>query len=111
MITIDKLKAFGADTETGLARCLGKEDFYLKMVKMGLENQNFSLLEQALAEKNLEKAFELAHSLKGVIGNLALTPLYEIVCQLTELLREKTKTDYLPMLKKLLDLREELQNM
>ena len=27
MITIEKLNAFGADTKTGLARCMNKEDF------------------------------------------------------------------------------------
>ena len=34
MITIESLKAYGADVEEGLARCLNKEDFYLKMVNL-----------------------------------------------------------------------------
>ena len=36
MMTIDSLREFGADVDTGLARCLGKEDFYLRMVGLAL---------------------------------------------------------------------------
>ena len=113
MITIDALKAAGANVEEGLARCLGKEDFYLKMVNLGLTNQNFELLQAPLNEKDYDKAFELCHSLKGVIGNLSLTPLYDLICSLTEMLRSKTDTDYsaiynqiIEMQKKLLSLQE-----
>ena len=92
-MTIEALKNAGVNVEEGLTRCLGKEDFYLKMVKMGLTNQNFALLGTALEAKDYDKAFELCHSLKGVIGNLSLTPLYDLICQLTEMLRSKTDTD------------------
>ena len=92
-MTVESLKAAGANVEEGLARCLNKEDFYLKMVNMGLNNQNFQLLGPALESKDYNKAFELCHSLKGVIGNLSLTPLYDLICQLTEILRSKTDTD------------------
>ena len=93
MITIEALKAAGANVEEGLSRCLNKEDFYLKMVNMGLNNQNFGLLGPALESKDYDKAFELCHSLKGVIGNLSLTPLYDLICALTEKLRARTETD------------------
>ena len=90
MITIEALKAAGANVEEGLSRCLNKEDFYLKMVSMGLNNQNFQLLGPVLDSKDYDKAFELCHSLKGVIGNLSLTPLYDLICVLTEKLRART---------------------
>ena len=32
MITVDNLKKFGANTEEGIARCMGNEQFYLKLV-------------------------------------------------------------------------------
>ena len=41
MITIEKLNAFGADTKSGLARCMNKEDFYLKLVGMALNEPRF----------------------------------------------------------------------
>ena len=92
-MTIEALKNAGVNVEEGLTRCLGKEDFYLKMVKMGLNNQNFQLLGPAIEAKDFYRAFELCHSLKGVIGNLSLTPLYDLICTLTEMLRSKTDTD------------------
>lgn len=88
MMSIEALKEAGINVDDGLLRCLGKEDFYLKMVNLGLSNQNFQLLLPALQEKNYKNAFELCHSLKGVIGNLSLSPLYELICNLTESLRK-----------------------
>lgn len=111
MITIEKLKAFGADTQTGLARCMNKEDFYLKLVGMGLNEPRFEELGPALEAKNYEKAFEICHSLKGVIGNLALDPLYKEICEITELLRAKTDMDYTNLYKKIMDMRAELLAM
>ena len=111
MITVDALKAAGANVEEGLARCLGKEDFYLKMVNMGLTNQNFELLGPALEQKDFEKAFELCHSLKGLIGNLSLTPLYDLICELTELLRSKTDTDYSNLYNQIIQLQQKLLSL
>ena len=44
--------------------------------------------------KDLDKAFEVAHALKGIYGNLSLTPLTKPVSEITELLRSRTDTDY-----------------
>lgn len=93
-MTIESLKSFGVDTQTGLSRCMGNEDFYLSLVKTALEDQTFSNLAAAIAQNNLNTAFELAHALKGVFGNIAITPVYEPLCELTELLRNKEKADY-----------------
>ncbi len=87
MITIEKLKAFGANVDEGLGRCFNNEAFYLRLVGMGLADKNFDKLKDALAANNTETAFEAAHALKGAIGNLALTPLYNPINELTELLR------------------------
>ena len=90
MLTIEALRAYGANTAEGLNRCFNKEDFYLKLVGMGLADGNFDRLKAALDAGDTAAAFEAAHALKGSIGNLALTPIYEPVCALTELLRGKT---------------------
>lgn len=94
MITIDSLREYGANVDEGLARCLNKEDFYIKMVNMGLADERFDKLADILAAKDLDAAFEACHALKGVIGNLALTPLCEPIDKMTELLRARTDTDY-----------------
>lgn len=92
MTVLDSLKAAGADTEDGLKRCLGKEDFYLKMINLALKNENFELLGGALKTEDYVKSFELCHALKGVIANVSLTPLYDLISDLTEKLRACTGT-------------------
>ena len=111
MITLESLRAFGASVDAGLERCLNKEDFYLKMVNMALADQRFADLEGVLAQKDYDKAFEMCHALKGTTGNVALDPLYNAICEMTELLRDKTDTDYSALYKRILDMRNEILNM
>jgi HPt (histidine-containing phosphotransfer) domain-containing protein len=108
MITVEGLKNFGVDTKTGLARCLNKEDFYLKMVGMALNEPRFEQLGAAIESRDMDKAFELSHALKGVVGNLALEPLYKPISEMTELLRTKNEADYCGMYKSIMEIRAEL---
>ena len=108
MITIEKLNSFGADTTDGLERCFGYESLYLKLVTTIPEDSTFERLNQKIAEKNLDGAFEAAHALKGVLGNLSLTPLYEIAVEITELLRNRTQMDYSELLAKFFAKKDEL---
>ena len=94
MITIEKLNTFGANTAEGLARCFGNEALYLKLVATIPGEASFGKLKDALAEKNLKAAFEAAHAIKGMMGNLGLTPLYELSSEMTELLRAGKDADY-----------------
>ena len=87
MITIDTLTAFGADVKTGLGRCMNNESFYLRLVNMALNDPNFAKLRQALDAGDAKSVFEAAHALKGSLGNLSLTPVYDPVSKLTELTR------------------------
>lgn len=108
MLTIEKLEEFGVNTKEGLTRCMNKEAFYFKMLKMGLANDSFEKLESAIAEGNLENAFEYAHALKGVLGNLALTPIYTPLAEMTEMLRAKRDANYAEIYKPILELRNTL---
>ena len=108
MITIEQLEEFGVDTKEGLTRCMNNQNFYFKMLKMGLNNDQFEKLESALAANNIEDAFEAAHALKGVLGNLALTPIYKPLAEMTEMLRSKKTADYVEMYKPILELRDKL---
>ena len=108
MLTIDALKEFGANTEEGLGRCMGSEDFYFKLVRMIPATGEFEKLSAAIGENDLDAAFEAAHSLKGVTGNLALTALYDPIVEITELLRARTEMDYSELLAKILTEKEKL---
>jgi HPt (histidine-containing phosphotransfer) domain-containing protein len=87
MLTLEKLSAYGADVKEGVARCMGMEDFYLQLVGTMLGDGNLSILEEAVAEGDVKRAFDAAHSLKGSLGNLELTPLARPVTEITEKLR------------------------
>ena len=88
-MTLDALRAYGANTGEGMARCMNNEAFYLRMVAMALADKNFDALTAAINAGNTAAAFEAAHALKGSTGNVSLTPIYKPVCELTELLRGK----------------------
>lgn len=102
MLTVEKLKQFGADTEEGLSRCMNMEEFYLNLCGMIKTEQNFAVLKEAIDKNDLDKAFEAAHSLKGVLGNLSITPLYSLSSEITELLRRKAEADYPALVEQLL---------
>ena len=98
MLTIADLREFGADVDEALVRCMNKEDFYLLLVGKALDDTKLSLLEEQINGKDFDAAFETAHTLKGMYTNLSLTPVSDPVCRITELLREKTDTDYSALL-------------
>lgn len=107
-MTVNELKAYGADTETGLSRCMNNESLYLRLVKMLPYDSNFGKLGDSVTKGDLGAAFEAAHAIKGSAGNLALTPIYEPICKITELLRARTDTDYAALLNNIMEKRDEL---
>ncbi len=112
MLTIENLKNFGANVDDGLRRCINNENVYLKLVNKAIENQKIlDSLTQAINDHNLDEAFEMAHALKGIFLNLALTPILEPLSEMVDLLRNKTDTDYSPYLEAIKKKIEELRNL
>ena len=108
MLSIERLQEYGVNTKEGLARCMNMEKFYFRMLGMGLKNDSFEKLGKALEDGNLEEAFEQAHALKGVVGNLALTPIFVPLSEMTEMLRAKKDADYVTIYKPIKELRDKL---
>ena len=98
MLTIEQLRDWGANVDEALVRCLNNEAFYLRLADKALQDPGFDRLKDAVGTGDLDKAFEAAHALKGVMANLALTPILDPVREMTELLRSRTQTDYAPFL-------------
>ena len=109
MLTIDALVNFGANVDEGLARCMDNEAFYLRLVKMAAEDKCFDRLAQAVDDGDKQAAFSAAHDLKGVLGNLSLTPIYDAVSRMTELLRSGADTNYPAMLAEVTEQRDRLR--
>ena len=102
MLTIQALQDLGVNTKDGMARCLNNEQFYFRMLTKALGDDSCEKLAAAI------EAIELAHALKGVMGNLALTPIYDPVNEMLELLRSRTQMDYSPYIKTILEKKQAL---
>lgn len=101
MLTLGKLKELGCDTADGLNRCMNDEGFYLGLIPDAIDRSRYESLETKIKSGDLKNAFEEAHALKGVLSNLAITPLFDVVSEITELLRRETDTDYSELIHKM----------
>ena len=87
--------AYGGDNSTAMGRFFGNEGMYLRFLDMFFQDESFQQLDNALDAGDLKDAFAAAHTLKGVAGNMGLTPFYEAVCVIVERLRtEEPRKDY-----------------
>ena len=111
MLTVEKLKAFGANTDEALARCMNNEQFYLMLVNKVLGTDSIERLDAAVRAGKPDEAFEIAHTLKGSLGNLSLTPLFSVIAEMTELLRARADVDYSPYIEKIKSLEEQLKEL
>lgn len=93
---LNELRERGCDVDGALARFLNKEDFYAKCYKKFLDDPAFEGLDKALKKKDADAAFRHAHTLKGLMANMGLTPLHDIVVQIVEPLRAGMYNDGMP---------------
>lgn len=82
-------EVYGVDYNSTMARFMGKEAMYLKFLDMLFKDDNLEKLGTALEQQDYEAAFAAAHTLKGVVGNMGLTPLFNAVCAIVESLRKR----------------------
>lgn len=81
---------FGGDFDEVKKR-LPSEALIKKFIAKFLDDRSFPDLQTALEEGSRESAFRVAHTLKGVCGNLSLSKLMNSASKLTELLRPETE--------------------
>ena len=97
MLTIENLKEFGADTVSGLQRCMGNEALYLRLAGSVAKEPGFDKLKEAI---------DAAHSLKGVLGNLSITPLYNKAAEISDALKAGEDRDYAALVGELTALKD-----
>lgn len=90
---IEILKEQGADVEDILERFLGDEEFYTDCFREFMLDDNFEALGKAIEDQDYGHAFDCAHALKGVAGNLGLKPLYYAVSDIVSALRTQQFDD------------------
>lgn len=94
------LEDYGVDYVPTMERFMGNEKMYIRLLDMFFKDDNIQKLGTAIAQQDYTAAFEAAHTLKGVVGNMGLSPLYTVVCAMVEPLRAGEKrSDYADMYK------------
>ena len=81
----------GLDTKDGLARVGGNRKLYLKLLRQFIEQQGPAVeqIAEALAEGDIALAERLAHTLKGVAGNIGATEVRFAAGALEKLIRDR----------------------
>lgn len=88
MSFFEELEALGVNVEEGLERVLDDESLYETMLDMFPDRVNGSPIAiEDFGADSLDTLIERVHMLKGLTGNLAMTPLFEGYLQMLELLR------------------------
>jgi two-component system, sensor histidine kinase and response regulator len=80
----------GLDTDLGLSRMLGKQGLYLAMLRRYVAGQKdvCARIHEALAMGDMPTAERLAHTTKGVSGNIGATAIQNLAAALEQSLRE-----------------------
>ena len=81
----------GLDTKDGLSRVAGNRKLYLKLLRQFAEQQGPTITQitEALAKDDIALAERLAHTLKGVAGNIGAKPVQTAAGTLEKLIRER----------------------
>ena len=84
---IEELRKRGVDTENALRNLCGNRELYKKLIYKFADMLRASNIPQDFEEALLQQIIEQVHALKGVSGNLAITPLFEAYTCILGLLR------------------------
>ena len=80
--------AIGGNYEKAL-QTLMNDTFVLKLLKKFAEGNYYDELKKARDENDIPHIFAITHTLKGVAGNLSLSPIYEKASAICEATRNK----------------------
>jgi PAS domain S-box-containing protein len=87
----------GLDTKDGLSRVAGNQKLYLKLLRQFVEQQGpvLTQISNALSRNEVALAERLAHTLKGVAGNIGAKPVQTAAGTVEKLIRNQANTDEL----------------
>jgi HPt (histidine-containing phosphotransfer) domain-containing protein len=92
--SLEKLRMINVDVDAAITRFINNVDMYILFLKKFPSDPAFQELQVSLSKNDFDNAFEAAHTLKGLCGNLGLTDLYVLFSDIVANYREK---NYLAM--------------
>lgn len=111
MAMIEELRSWGCDIDDAMTRFLDDEDFYITCLHTMVQDPSYDRLGEALQNGDVKEAFEQAHTLKGVLANMGLTPICNIVIRLVEPLRAGSGENLMPVYEELMAANEQLKEI
>ncbi len=84
---LEQFQMAGCDAKGVMDRFMDDEELLRECLEQFVAENDFTGLEDAISKADYQTAFEYAHALKGIVGNLGITPVYQPVCVLVEALR------------------------
>lgn len=108
---LTELDRRGCDVKGAFERFIDDEEFYASCYKDALADEAFEKLGDELNAGNVQAAFDYAHTLKGVISNMGLTPMYDLIVEIVEPLRVGDSSNLETSYKKLLEMRNDYQKL
>ena len=82
------LKEQGVSVDKALERMKGNKEAYKSFLQEFFEDPDFEALKQSIEAQSAKDAFEYAHGLKGMAGNLGLDHVHSKISILVEILRQ-----------------------
>lgn len=82
------LREQGVNVDKALERMKGNKEAYKNFLKEFFEDPDFEALQESIDAQNVKDAFDYAHGLKGMAGNLGLDRVHGKISILVEILRQ-----------------------
>ncbi len=82
-----ELKKLGVNIEEGMERLCGNEALYRKLLGTFVKSIDKYPVSIEEGEADYKEATDNAHAIKGMAGNLSLTPIFEAYSRIVDLLR------------------------
>lgn len=108
MDLLSELEKLGVNTEEGLERFSGNKSLYARMIGKLPASVNGLEVMPSLEAEDVEAAITKAHTIKGVTGNLSITPLYTAYTQIVNELRAGNTAAAREVLEKILPVQKEI---
>ena len=105
----NELENLGLNVAEGIDRVMGDEDFYETMLGIFVDtvNENPISLED-FTEDNVDNMASQVHMMKGMCGNLSITPLFDSYMEALGLLRGGKPKEARAVMEKLLPIQEKI---
>jgi len=108
MILKDKLVELGVDYYDGLNRFMGNQALFEKMLTKFPDNVRKLEVLSFIDAGDTATAVANAHTIKGVSGNLSLTPIFEAYTKIVSLLRDGNAEEAKTKLEEILPVQEDI---